>query len=203
MVCGCPIFLNSRRKAMARGGLSFRRKKRLSLEVKQIIRNYIIGCVVSFGLGVSLILAFGYTITNVGASMEAELAHNQKVLVNRTSYFLFAPKTGDVIVFKQGNNDHLYIKRVVGTPGDTVQISGGQLYVNDVMVKDDFDKIADPGIAEDKIILGENEFFVMGDNRNNSEDSRSDTVGPIDRDQIIGKAWFALPSENGSMKPIR
>lgn len=187
---------------MARSGLSFRRKKRLSSEVKQLIRNYIIGCVAAFVLGVSLVLAFGYTITNVGASMEEELAHNQKVLVNRTSYFLFAPKIGDVVVFKQGNNDHLYIKRVVATPGDTVQILDGQLYVNDALVKDGFDKIADPGIAEEKIELGEEEYFVLGDNRNNSEDSRSNTVGPIDRAQIIGKAWFALPSENGSMKPI-
>ena len=187
---------------MTRGGLSFRRKKRLSLEVKQIIRNYIIGCVAAFVLGVSLVLSFGYTITNVGASMEEELAHNQKVLVNRTSYLLFAPKAGDVVVFKQGSNEHLYIKRVIATPGDTVQILDGQLYVNNALVKDGFDKIADPGIAEEKISLGEDEFFVMGDNRNNSEDSRSNTVGPIHREEIIGKAWFALPSENSSMKPI-
>ena len=187
---------------MARGGLSFRRKKRLSSEVKQLIRNYIIGCIAAFALGVALVLAFGYTITNVGASMEDEIAHNQKVLVNRTSYFMFAPKIDDVIVFKQGSNDHLYIKRVVATPGDTVQIMDGQLYVNNALVKDAFDKIADPGIAEEKIKLGEDEYFVLGDNRNNSEDSRSNTVGAIKRDQIIGKAWFALPAENGSMKPI-
>lgn len=187
---------------MARGGLSFRRKKRLSLEIKQLIRNYVIGCTLAFVFGVSLVLAFGYTITNVGASMEKELAHNQKVLVNRTSYLLFAPKTGDVVVFKQGSNEHLYIKRVVAVPGDTVQILDGQLYVNGAIVKDGHDKIADPGIAEDKITLGEQEYFVMGDNRNNSEDSRSNTVGPIERKQIIGKAWFALPSDKGSMKPI-
>ena len=187
---------------MARGGLSFRRKKRLSLEIKQMIINYIIGCAASFLLGTSIVMAFGYTITNVGVSMEAELMHNQKVLVNRTKYFLFAPKTGDVVVFKQGSNAHLYIKRVVATPGDTVQILDGYLYVNGAMVKDGFDKIADPGIAEDKIKLGENEYFVLGDNRNNSEDSRSNTVGPIHRKQIIGKAWFALASENGNMKTV-
>lgn len=187
---------------MARGGLSFRRKKRISLDIKQTIRNYIIGCVGAFLLGTAIVMAYGYTITNVGVSMEAELKHNQKVLVNRTKYFLFAPKAGDVIVFKQGSNEHLYIKRVVATPGDSVQILDGYLYVNGAIVKDGFDKIADPGIAEDKIKLAENEYFVMGDNRNNSEDSRSGTVGPIHRDQIIGKAWFALPSENGNMKPV-
>ncbi len=187
---------------MARGGLSFRRKKRLSDEIKLLIRNYFIGCVAAFALGVLLVVTFGYTITNVGVSMEDAIAHNQKVLVNRSSYLLFAPKVGDVVVFKQGTNAHMYIKRVVATPGDAVQIVNGQLYVNDALVDDGFDKIADPGIAEEKIVLGEEEFFVMGDNRNNSEDSRSSNVGAILRSQIIGKAWFALPSEGSSMKPI-
>ena len=189
-------------KHMARGGLSFRRKKRLSDEIKILIRNYFLGCVTAFALGVLVVMAFGYTITNVGVSMEESIAHNQKVLVNRTSYFVFAPRVDDVVVFKQGSNEHLYIKRVVAVPGDTVQILDGQLYVNGAIVKDGHDKIADPGIAEDKIKLGEHEYFVMGDNRNNSEDSRSNTVGPIERNQIIGKAWFALPSDKGSMKPI-
>lgn len=187
---------------MARSGLSFRRRKRLSSEVKQTIRNYIIGCVIAFLLGVGLVSSFGYTVTNVGASMEEGIFHNQKVLVNRTSYFLFAPKAGDVVVFKQGSNAHMYLKRVVATPGDTVQIIDGQLYVNNVLVKSEFDKMADAGIAEQKIVLGDDEFFVLGDNRNNSEDSRSNAVGAILRSQIIGKAWFALPAEGVSMKPI-
>lgn len=188
---------------MARGGLSFRKKKRLSAEIKQLIRNYFLGCLAAFILGAAVAMAFGYTITNVGVSMEHAIVHNQKVMVNRTSYFLFAPKVGDVIVFKQGANDHMYIKRVVALPGDSVQIIDGELYVNDALVKDEFDKIADPGIAEEKLILGEGEYFVLGDNRNNSEDSRSGTVGAIQRKQIIGKAWFALPAEGSSMKPIR
>lgn len=188
---------------MARSGLSFRKKKRLSSEIKQSIRNYLLGCVAAFSLGVLLVVCFGYTITNVGVSMEDAIAHNQKVMVNRTSYLLFAPKVGDVIVFEQGTNAHLYIKRVIATPKDTVQIIDGALFVNGALVKDDFDKIADPGIAEQKITLGEDEFFVLGDNRNNSEDSRSDSIGTIHRSEIIGKAWFALPSENGNMKPIK
>ena len=101
---------------MARSGLSFRRKKRISLEIKQTIRNYLIGCICSFLLGVLLVVSFGYTITNVGISMEATIAHNQKVLMNRTSYILFSPKAGDVIVFEQGTNAQLYIKRVVAVP---------------------------------------------------------------------------------------
>ena len=186
---------------MARGGLSFRRKKRLSEEIRHLIRNYFLGSLAAFLAGVLLVLSFGYTITNVGVSMEEAIAHNQKVLVNRTSYFLFSPKVDDVIVFEQGS--HMYIKRVVATPGDSVQIIDGYLYVNSALVKDSFDKIADPGIAEEKLYLGEDEYFVLGDNRNNSEDSRSGTVGTIHRSQIIGRAWFALPAEGSSMHPIR
>lgn len=175
----------------------------MSLEIKQTIRNYIIGCSAAFLSGVLLVAAFGYNVTNVGVSMEDTIAHNQKVLVNRTSYFLFAPKISDVVVFKQGTNEHMYIKRVVAVPGDTVQIVDGQLYVNDALVKADYDKIADPGIAAERLTLAEDEFFVLGDNRNNSEDSRSDTVGPILKDEIIGKVWFALPVDGSAMKAVR
>ncbi len=188
---------------MARRGLSFRRRKRMGLAKKQLIRNYLIGCLSAFFLGLLLVVSFGYTITNVGVSMSDTIAHNQNVLVNRTKYILFAPRVSDVIVFKQGTNEHIYLKRVVARPGDSVQIVDGQLYVNDVLVRGDYDKIADPGIAREKITLAEDEFFVLGDNRNNSEDSRSDTMGLISRSEIIGKAWFALPSEDSSMKLIR
>jgi len=185
-----------------RGGLSFRRKKRLNEEIKLTIRNYFLGCLCAFILGVLIVVSFGYTITNVGVSMEQEIAHNQKVLVNRTAYFLKSPKVNDVIVFKQGST-HMYIKRVVAVPGDTVQIIDGYLYVNSVMIRDNYDKMADSGIAEEKLTVGENEFFVLGDNRNNSEDSRSDTVGMIQKNQIVGKAWFSLPAEGGNMRPIK
>lgn len=188
---------------MSRRGLSFRRRRRIGLEKKQLIRNYLIGCTSAFLLALIIVVSFAYTITNVGISMEETIAHNQNVFVNRTKYILFAPRVSDVIVFKQGANEHIYIKRVVATPGDSVQIVDGHLYVNDVLVKSTYDKMANPGIAEQKIVLGEDEFFVLGDNRNNSEDSRSDTMGLIKRDEIIGKAWFALPSTDSGMKLVR
>ncbi len=188
---------------MARRGLSFRRRKRMGLEKRQLIRNYLIGCTSAFLLGLLIVVSFAYTITNVGVSMEETIAHNQNVFVNRTKYILFAPRVSDVVVFKQGTNEHIYIKRVVATPGDSVQIVDGHLYVNDVLVKSKYDKIANPGIAAERMVLGEDEFFVLGDNRNDSEDSRSDTMGLIQRDEIIGKAWFALPNETSGMKLVR
>ena len=78
-------------------------------------------------------------------------------------------------------------------PGETVQIREGILYVNGKAVEDDtYDLIADAGIAEHEIKLGNDEYFVMGDNCNSSEDSRSGNIGPVSRDDIVGKAWFKI-----------
>ena len=130
----------------------------------------------------------------IGVSMENTLYSGQQVLVNRLSYLLFGPKEGDIIVFTpNGNrNTHFYVKRVVATPGDTVCIKDGKLYVNNSIVDYGYDKIMDAGIAENELVLDADEYFVMGDNCNNSEDSRSGNIGPVSRDMIAGKAWFCL-----------
>ena len=81
---------------------------------------------------------------------------------------------------------------MVAVPGDIVRISDGVLYVNDDEVDRYSDAIADAGIAADELTLGEDEFFVMGDNPNSSEDSRSANIGPVLRSQIDGKAWLHM-----------
>ena len=126
--------------------------------------------------------------------MEKTLYSGQQVLVNRLSYLIFGPKEGDIIVFTpNGNrNTHFYVKRVVAVPGDVVCIKDGKLYVNNTIVDYGYDKIMDAGIAENEITLDIDEYFVMGDNCNNSEDSRSGNIGPVTRDKIEGKAWFGL-----------
>ena len=132
--------------------------------------------------------------------MEDTLYNEQQILVNRLSYLFFQPNKGDIIVFKlNGNrNTHYYVKRVVAVPGDKVQIKEGKLYINDEVTDFEYDKIMDCGIAENELTLEKNEFFVMGDNCNNSEDSRSDNIGPIKKSMIKGKAWFQLGSEEKS-----
>ena len=126
--------------------------------------------------------------------MEDTLYSGQQVLVNRLSYLFFGPSEGDIIVFTpNGNrNTHFYVKRVVAVPGDAVCIKDGKLYVNNIIVDYGYDKIMDPGIAENEFVLDEDEYFVMGDNCNNSEDSRSGNIGSVSRDMIEGKAWFAI-----------
>ena len=102
-------------------------------------------------------------------------------------------KAGDVIVFLPNGNEnaHYYVKRVVAVPGQTVLIEDGVLYVDGEAYGDEsMDLIASPGIAENEVVLGADEYFVLGDNCNNSEDSRSANIGPVHKSTIIGKAWF-------------
>ena len=105
-------------------------------------------------------------------------------------------KRDDVIVFlPNGNeNSHYYVKRVIGMPNDKVLIRDGYVYINGEKLDegDAYDKIADPGIAENEVVLGDDEFFVLGDNRNFSEDSRFGNIGVVKKEYIIGKVWFRL-----------
>ena len=122
-------------------------------------------------------------------------SNGQEVLVNRLLYQVTAPKRNDVVAFlPNGNkNSHYYIKRVVGLPGE--KVIGGYVYIDGEPLNEDesYDKIADAGIAQVEIQLGSDEFFVLGDNRNNSEDSRSGNIGAVKRETIAGKVWLHLP----------
>jgi len=175
-------------------GLSFyHRRKKVSSDTMKEVGNYIFGIVMAVFIAFFLVYSFGIRTSVIGVSMENTLYNGQTVLVNQIAYLLFPPKAGDVIVFlPNGNiNTHYYIKRVVATPGDTVEFKDGRLYVNGIMEENEvYDKVADPGIAEEPILVGVDEFFVLGDNRNNSEDSRSGNIGMVKRNQIEGKAWF-------------
>lgn len=154
-----------------------------------------------------IVFLVGMKISVIGVSMEPALYNGQEILVNRFIYKLFAPGRGDIVAFlPNGNqNSHYYLKRVVGLPGEHIQIIGGYVYINGVLLEEDdtYDKIVDPGIAENEVILGNNEYFVLGDNRNNSEDSRSGNIGPVSRDTITGKAWFHLGCEEDSLGFIK
>ena len=174
-------------------GLSFyRRKKKISAGTVREIFVYIFGICVAVFLAFILVYSVGMSVSVIGVSMEPEFTNGQKVLVNRYAYLLTSPKQNDVVAFlPNGNkNSHCYIKRVVAVPGDTVEIKDGRLYVNGVKVVDDYDKMAEAGIAQNPLTLGSDEYFVLGDNRNASEDSRSANSGPVKGKDIIGKVWF-------------
>lgn len=136
----------------------------------------------------------------IGISMETTLNDHDEVIINKFSYRFTDPKRFDVIVFKKSGKEHSYydIKRIIGLPGEKVQIKDGQIYINGEVVMDivNVDEMNNYGLADEEIHLEENEYFVLGDNRNNSEDSRFASVGMIRKDEIIGQAFIRLKPFN-------
>jgi len=139
-------------------------------------------------------------------SMEHTLYDGDTVLVNRFSYQFNSPKADDIVVFMQGGSEHTFynIKRVIGVPGDMVQIKDGIIYVNEEEYPDIIptEPIIVSGLASEPILLEEEEYFVLGDNRNNSEDSRFANIGLILEDEIIGKAWIRIKPEFAIIEKI-
>jgi signal peptidase I len=183
-------------------GLSFyKKKKKISASIVREIFSWVFGILLTIFLAVVIDYYFGMTTSVVGVSMEPALYNGQKVLINRMAYMMLNPKQGDVIVFlPNGNtNSHYYIKRVVAVPGDKVRITDGILYVNDVKSEVVDEKILDPGIAANEFVLESGEYFCLGDNTGNSEDSRSANIGPVKENDIIGSVWFKFASESDKM----
>lgn len=123
------------------------------------------------------------------------------VLLDGLSYKLGNPKRNDVIAFQlNGNREGASsIKRILGVPGETIQIKDGMIYIDGeiYLEKKDYPAMTDAGLAEEPITLGTNQYFVLGDNRNNSEDSRYADVGVVSGKNIEGKVWFVLsPSDH-------
>lgn len=131
-----------------------------------------------------------------GSSMETTLSDGDNLLVDKITYRFSEPKRFDIIVFPfQYDTDTYYIKRIIGMPGETMQIDyDGNIYINGSLLEESYGRevIQNPGRAAEPITLGEDEYFVMGDNRNNSSDSRDPSVGNIHRKDIIGRAWVRI-----------
>jgi signal peptidase I len=122
-----------------------------------------------------------------GASMEPNLHDSEYVLIDKVSYRLHAPERGDVIVFERQGNERDYIKRIIGLPGDTVQVAGGQVRVNGIALDEPYlNQATHNDMPAQRVEEGR--YFVMGDNRNNSSDSR--VFGSIPVNDIIGRAWL-------------
>ena len=130
-----------------------------------------------------------------GHSMEPTLSDGDNLIVDKLSYRFRDPERYDIIVFPYKYQENTYyIKRIIGLPGETVQVKNGEVYINGELLGETYgaESMTNSGIAEEPITLGENEYFVLGDNRNNSEDSRYANIGNVKKDYIIGKAWFRV-----------
>ena len=128
--------------------------------------------------------------------MEPALSDGDNLIVDKISYRFHDPERFDIIIFPyQWEPNTYYIKRIIGLPGETIQIDDeGNIYIDGKVLQEHYglERIKNPGSAREPITLGEDEYFVLGDNRNNSEDSRFTQVGVIHRDDIVGRAWLRI-----------
>lgn len=179
-------------------GLSFGRKRRrqVNYELLQEIFIWIVRialvCVIAFGL----VWYFGQKVSVIGDSMNPQLENGDITLINRLVYDVRKPKRGEVIAFKPNGNEnsHYYIKRVIGLPGETIEYVDGEILIDSEAIEEDYNttKIEELGLLEEPITLGKEEYFVLGDDRQNSEDSRMANVGNVKQSEIAGKVWLVV-----------
>ena len=143
-----------------------------------------------------LIVTFVGQRTRVsGQSMETTLHDGDNLIVDKISFRFRDPKRFEIIVFPYKYEENTYyIKRIMGLPGETVQVKDGYLYINGEKLEENYgnELMNSAGIAAEPIVLGEDEYFVLGDNRNHSSDSREPKVGVIKREDLLGRAWIRI-----------
>ncbi len=176
--------------------LSFRsRKKNTETESKAPVIILLAQIAAVILLAFLVIRLFGSVQNVSGVSMEPVLQDADSVLLSRLTGSLLSPKKEDIIAFyPTGSAGEISFKRVVAVPGDTVYISSGVLYVNDETEHSlsTLPRIVDAGVAAEPLELGPDEYFVLGDNRNNSQDSRYESVGLVHKSDVLGKVWLRI-----------
>lgn len=159
--------------------------------LRKIIK-WIVDIIVVVSLAWFAVYSFGSQVRLVGQSMMPELREDDVVLMNRLVYDFSDPDRFDVVVFEREDSKS-NVKRVIGLPGETVQIKSGYIYIDGVRLKaDGLDQVALAGLAESPVLLGDDEYFLLGDNRDGSEDSRFANIGNVKRKQIQGQIWLRL-----------
>ncbi|MCR5793478.1 MAG: signal peptidase I [Lachnospiraceae bacterium] len=146
--------------------------------------------------GVSMEMTEYMKDTEYGKDSKSSLEDGDRIIINKVLYRFSQPNRFDVVVFETGGVEHDYynVKRIIGLPGETVSISNGKLFINGEELENDVTKeeIKNGGLAQESVTLDDDEYFVLGDNRNKSEDSRFSNIGNVSKDKIIGKAWLKL-----------
>lgn len=159
------------------------------------ILGFLVYVAVVVGITFFIITFIGQRTYVSGSSMESTLSHGDNLIVDKITYRFADPKRYDIIVFPfRYEENTYYIKRIIGLPGETIQIQDGSIYIDGEILKESYGRevMKSAGLAAEPIELGEDEYFVLGDNRNDSTDSREPNVGVIHRDEIIGRAWVRI-----------
>ncbi len=164
------------------------------IDKKSVIKDYAITFLIFIAVFAFIRIFIGEPVITNGESMSPTLVHGDVILVEKVSYLFSNPDHGDVIVFPYpADPSKSYIKRVIGCPGDVVDIVENDFYVNDMLVEDDFALQNIPlGDTEFPVTVGENQYFVLGDNRAVSHDSRHSEVGLINEDDILGRGFVVF-----------
>ena len=160
------------------------------------ILGYILYILVIIGLTWMIVTFVGQRTRVSGQSMETTLQDRDNLIVDKISYRFHNPSRYDIIVFPYKYEENtFYIKRIIGLPGEIVQVKDGYTYINGKKLTSDIygrEVMDEPGIAEEPIKLGSDEYFVLGDNRNHSQDSRDPYVGVLKRSDLLGRAFIRI-----------
>ena len=162
--------------------------------VREIL-GFLLYVMMVVGITFFIITFIGQRTYVSGSSMENTLHHGDNLIVDKLTYRFSKPKRYDIIVFPfRYQEKTYYIKRIIGLPGETIQIQDGVIWIDGEVLQESYGRevMKNAGLAADMITLGEDEYFVLGDNRNDSTDSRDPNVGVIHRDEIIGRAWVRI-----------
>ena len=156
--------------------------------VKVIVSAIIIALLMDFFIIANAVVPTG--------SMETTIPAGSRIMGLRLYYDFKEPERGDIVIFKYPDDESVdYLKRIIGLPGETVQVKDGYVYINGEKLESDIygkEVMQSAGIAAEPITLGDDEYFVLGDNRNNSSDSRDPSVGILKRKDLLGRAWVRI-----------
>lgn len=184
-------------KEMEIRGRKDKNKDAIPKSAWQELGGWIVYIILIIGLTYLIITFVGQRTQVDGHSMEPSLSHGDNLIVDKLSYRFRDPSRYDVIVFPyQHAENTYYIKRIIGMPGETIQIKDGYVYINGEKLDEHFGaevmQETSNNIAANPVELADDEYFVLGDNRNHSSDSRDPSVGILKRNQIIGRAWIRI-----------
>ncbi len=191
-----PLFGGSMKKDWKENRKLQNAKEKLEDKKIRSVLIWVFQITVTLAFAAMTAIVMFQSVTMQESSMEPTLSVGDKFFMNRIVYKMSSPKRGDIIVFKTNASDDaaLHIRRVIGLPGETVQIANGRILINGETYKEgrDFPSISNGGQASNPISLESGEYFVLGDNRNNSEDSRHGDIGIVKKRYIAGKLWFTI-----------